>query len=897
MSEPSGPSGFSLISENKKPVSPMNLQRLSISIGRKSLIPFFDILNKRSQSTSVTICKTSDDSHFMQTAGFQFLSHQSYYPLMIETITKQLDIIDKFVTMMEHMADVRQSYSTALKEICTNFSEGSDNVNDTQSDDTNGIFHDIWEKFIEKVGNEAELQENVVQQTKTKVIVPLQWIVKHRRQQISRLKSFRTSTDSTLRECSERVIELHGNYSELYKVHREILQTKAIKDLLNAHNSYVLQLHMTNTMKEYYHNLILPQIMQEFETIIKENTAEFREIFDYFGSLHENMFDHLMCNIHDFQSKVKEISPDAIVAITVQNMSKRQSPLHWQLTEYLPPDCDCPEILCSDNIIVDSLVKVELQTKFSELKRQFAELSSFMQQNVDVVNTLKTLEKRIDLHRHAVHTNLKLQDDIYRKEDEIRKARIALAGIEIQLKIIGMKKESSGDLKSTASSGPQNIKGLWKRAFQSLRKDKNEKDQYKRKENGSQGGEAQTPEGEIDPVYHLLRCAASKSQSTALATTGLTNAKTNLKPKSTNPDTSQTNSGDSGQSSRLDNYEVNPYTGSMILRKTSPIVSFKQNESERCRLDEYLLDNNNNNNNNNTNNVTLITNTNNNNQINAYNQNTESENNSSRFNENQSTKNNNVLIPTNVKLIPPNPISEQQQIINLNEAELAYEQHKRMNPRQKAPRSGQKSPSFLVEEDQQSYVIDYDQEVEQKSSRSTYEIKSYKPFTGNNPKSFPSAQRPTNERMYTLNRMKMMSMEENEDDEPNTVDDVQKFQKINHNVNYFRTEHTGSSSSHKYAQNFSSQSNKQNNYDDVVPSIQQITNVEDRTRKNPLLSTKSFSLDVPRFDQPNESSIGGSGGSSPGRYSEGPRKSSVAKYPQCLSSRMSPSLFSARMTA
>ncbi|VDQ13725.1 unnamed protein product [Trichobilharzia regenti] len=61
-----------------------------------------------------------------------------------------------------------------------------------------------------------------------------------------------------------------------------------------------------------------------------------------------------------------------------------------------------------------------------------------------------------------------------------------------------------------------------------------------------------------------------------------------------------------------------------------------------------------------------------------------------------------------------------------------------MNPRQKAPRSGQKSPSFLVEEDQQSYVIDYDQEVEQKSSRSTYEIKSYKPFTGNNPKSFPS---------------------------------------------------------------------------------------------------------------------------------------------------------------
>ncbi|CAH8453776.1 unnamed protein product [Heterobilharzia americana] len=110
------------------------------------------------------------------------------------------------------------------------------------------------------------------------------------------------------------------------------------------------------------------------------------------------------------------------------------------------------------------------------------------------------------------------------------------------LKIIGMKKEGSGDLKSTASSVPQNIRGLWKRAFQSLRKDKNDKDQIKRKENGSQPTEPQTPEGEIDPVYHLLRCAASKSQSTALATTGLINAKTNPKTKSSMPDTSITKS-------------------------------------------------------------------------------------------------------------------------------------------------------------------------------------------------------------------------------------------------------------------------------------------------------------------------------------------------------------------
>lgn len=54
-------------------------------------------------------------------------------------------------------------------------------------------------------------------------------------------------------------------------------------------------------------------------------------------------------------------------------------------------------------------------------------------------------------------------------------------------------------------------------------------------------------------------------------------------------------------------------------------------------------------------------------------------------------------------------------------------------------------------------------------------------------------------------------------------------------------------------------------------------------------------MDVPRFDQPNDSNLTGSGGSSPGRYSEGFRKSSIVKHHQYLPSRVSPSSFSPRM--
>ncbi|TPP64449.1 hypothetical protein FGIG_03049, partial [Fasciola gigantica] len=93
-------------------------------------------------------------------------------------------------------------------------------------------------------------------------------------------------------------------------------------------------------------------------------------------------------------AKLRDISPDVDVTSIVELLNSNHSLSHWQPVEYLPPDSDCPEILQSEHIIADKLVKHELQTKFVQLKKQFSELSSFVQQNRDVVETLENLEKR-----------------------------------------------------------------------------------------------------------------------------------------------------------------------------------------------------------------------------------------------------------------------------------------------------------------------------------------------------------------------------------------------------------------------------------------------------------------------------------------------------------------------
>ncbi|KAF7260896.1 hypothetical protein EG68_01983, partial [Paragonimus skrjabini miyazakii] len=89
-------------------------------------------------------------------------------------------------------------------------------------------------------------------------------------------------------------------------------------------------------------------------------------------------------------------------------------------------------ILYTEGIITDKLVQGDLQLKCNNLKRQHAELSSFIQQNRDVLKTLENMERDANGNKQNVEENCKLLDDICRKNDEIRRAGILLSGVEVQ---------------------------------------------------------------------------------------------------------------------------------------------------------------------------------------------------------------------------------------------------------------------------------------------------------------------------------------------------------------------------------------------------------------------------------------------------------------------------------
>ncbi|THD24270.1 hypothetical protein D915_004552 [Fasciola hepatica] len=188
--------------------------------------------------------------------------HQSYHPLIIEAISNQLSLIREMAEILEDLTEARMTHIEAVKAVCNKIQNSSTEFDRKKTSYFPATLEDFRNSFLDHLRSEVELQEKALKETRTRVIEPLMCILMHKRSQVSRLDAFRRNADNCLQEASDMTAALHADYCEIYQANRETLQLKTIKDILNWHNEYVLQLHMTNTMKEHYHAVIIPQLMQ-----------------------------------------------------------------------------------------------------------------------------------------------------------------------------------------------------------------------------------------------------------------------------------------------------------------------------------------------------------------------------------------------------------------------------------------------------------------------------------------------------------------------------------------------------------------------------------------------------------------------------------------------------------
>lgn len=73
-----------------------------------------------------------------------------------------------------------------------------------------------------------------------------------------------------LAKTEEKLSKYRFDYKQCYSAHRQHPTQQTLAQYIDAHNTYVQQLHATNAMLETYHQETVPQLIQELEEVYND---------------------------------------------------------------------------------------------------------------------------------------------------------------------------------------------------------------------------------------------------------------------------------------------------------------------------------------------------------------------------------------------------------------------------------------------------------------------------------------------------------------------------------------------------------------------------------------------------------------------------------------------------
>lgn len=92
----------------------------------------------------------------------------------------------------------------------------------------------------------------------------------HRKVQSRKVFTHRESFETIVAKTEEKLSKCRIDYKQCFGAHRQNPTQHTLTQYIDAHNSYVQQLHATNAMLEAYNCETVPQLLQELEEIYSD---------------------------------------------------------------------------------------------------------------------------------------------------------------------------------------------------------------------------------------------------------------------------------------------------------------------------------------------------------------------------------------------------------------------------------------------------------------------------------------------------------------------------------------------------------------------------------------------------------------------------------------------------
>ncbi|KAK7605118.1 hypothetical protein V9T40_006976 [Parthenolecanium corni] len=417
----------------------------------------------------------------------------------------------------QEFSRICEEHATNLQQLVANYRKKNAELKKERPNCQSSLFY-AWETLLQEVEVDSQSQGDIANVFTRQVSRPLLDRSFHRKIQARKIFGHRDSFEIIISKAEEKLMKCRQEYKAAYLAHLSSPSSSTtLSNFIDAHNTYVRQLHATNGMVEQYTKDTLPALLQELEDVYSDLCITVSDsVLQGAESISASCSDRIK-RYENLTSQCRSSRPNIDIAYFVKYLSPLPPQPHssHRLRVFMypqPPNMDqdnvpgtsnsdfpsnaeqLAQLLPKNELVVDYMSVGEVKEKHDSLKMEIVKIEAHIKQLQDALDNLLRMQQR-SLETSLFNKVNELQEDISVKRYDIRISQIQLSALRYQKELFAAKLENleanARDRKLSAISNAS-MKSKWLKAFKSL------------KTTGNSNGSNREPENRKNEMYHAV---------------------------------------------------------------------------------------------------------------------------------------------------------------------------------------------------------------------------------------------------------------------------------------------------------------------------------------------------------------------------------------------------------
>ncbi|KAF6198061.1 hypothetical protein GE061_007807 [Apolygus lucorum] len=423
------------------------------------------------------------------------MAHPAVWPNVKTHITTSLTIVKNLSDFAQELSQMYEHHAGELQLLVGNYRKKNAELRKEGTRGSTAMLH-LWEALLAEVEADSQAHGEIASVLGRQVSRHTIERTFYRKVEARKLLAHRENLDTVIAKSEDTLSKCRQDYKAAYLSHVQTPgSTASLAAYLDAHNTYVTQLHSTNAMVDTYCRETLPELLTELEDVYADLASTLSEAIAQGAEIISNRAGTQSRRYCTIWNESKEMDPSGDAAVLIRNtpIPAQPHPSH-RLRLFTPPQTDdaqeavIPQL--KNTLVTDRPAALQINQGYESLNTEQKDLTQQIQQLQDALSTMLRIQQR-SIESSLYNKANEIQEDISVKRYELKTAQINLAAVKAKKELFAVKMEtadggSGGPDRKMSSASTSSMKNKWLKAFKSLKtpppngkesdKDKNGKD-------------------------------------------------------------------------------------------------------------------------------------------------------------------------------------------------------------------------------------------------------------------------------------------------------------------------------------------------------------------------------------------------------------------------------------